>query len=193
MSDGADPDRSGGSEGDVDPDVSTVPAPVRRHLIVLGLALVGLVVGIVLVLTGRSDQGTGTPPATTTATVAAPLLEDLGSVSSRAAAIALLERLDPTNLVAGAPTTRRTTSSVRSAPGVELTEAGLQRCQGAIAQQTTDRSLGKRIASGRLQVGRSAAFVVSYELPASGSSAAARRIVLVDARTCRVLGAVQHP
>lgn len=191
MNDRTGPVRSEGSDAGVGQHEPTGSPQVRRHLVVLGLAVVGLVVGIILVVTGRSDEGT--PPSTTTATLAAPLLQDLGSVTDRAAALALLERLDPTDLTAGAPTTRETATSVGSAPGVELTEAGLQRCQGAIVQQTTDRSLGARIASGRLQIGRTAAFVVSFELPASGSSPAARRIVLVDARTCRVLGAVQHP
>lgn len=166
----------------------------RRHLIVLGIAVVGIAIGATLVVTGRNSPDQST--ATTVATARSPLLRSLGEVADQQAAKALLAGLDPETLEPGAPSGPGDPSTTGSTGTVgnrnDLTEAGLQRCQQAIAQQSTDRSLGSRLAAGRLQVGRKSAFVVSYALPASGSSPAGGRLVLVDAQNCRVLGAVDR-
>ena len=168
-------------------------SPVRRHFLVLGIAVLGLILGIVLVVTGRDDH-TSTP-ATTVTYPSGPLLDDLGVVTNLTAAKALVGSLDPSTLRPSKPSP---TSSTRSATtsslvgGVDLTSAGLKRCSGAIAQQNVDRSLGKSSAAARLVVGAKPTFVVSYALPASGSLPAGTRMLIVDARTCRVLGAVQH-
>lgn len=189
---------------DVDPaDDTTGAAPRtslgaptrRRHLIVLGIAVVGIAIGATLVVTGRNSPEQSTP--TTVATARSPLLRSLGGVADEKAAKALLADLDPKTLEPGAPSKPVDPSTTGSTEPVgndrkNLTEAGLQRCQQAIAQQSTDRSLGSRLAAGRLQVGEKWAFVVSYALPASGSSPAGGRLVLVDAQNCRVLGAVDR-
>jgi hypothetical protein len=188
-SDGVDP-------ADGTPAATRPPAWVgsrRRHLTVLGIAVVGIVIGTTLVVTGRNSPERAT--ATTVVTVRGPLLPDLGEVPDQTAAKALLGHLDPHTLAPTATTAdgpSTTGSTGTTARGPDLSEAGLQRCQQAIAQQSTDRSLGSRLAAGRLQVGRQPTFVVSYDLPASGSDPAGARLVLVDARTCRVLGAVDH-
>lgn len=170
------------------------PAPTRRHLAVLALAVVGLIVGITLVITGR-DRPQSPKSSAPVSTVASPLLPDLGAVADDTAAHKLLEQLDPATLrrVGAAP--QSSGSAPVPAPpsgGVSLTEAGLQRCQVAVVQQNTDRSLGSRLAGSRLMMGTTPAFVVSFAVPASGSSPRGTRILLVDARTCRVLGAVDH-
>jgi hypothetical protein len=163
----------------------------RRHLVVLAIALVGFVVGITLVVTGRESNEQ--PSSTTTAVAHGPLLPSLGSTTDESGAKKLVETLDPQTLglVDGHPTGSSTSAPAVPA-GLDLTMSGLQRCQGAVAQQNRDRSLGTRLAAARLRIGSRPSFVVSYALPASGSAPAATRVFIVDARTCRVLGAVDH-
>ncbi len=177
-----------------EPERSGLSPRTRRHLLVLGVAVVGIVVGVVLVLTGRdqAEQASPTDPVVTTTAVDRPLLPSLGSVADEDAAMVLLEGLDPETLAAPEGEAPSSTAPSTTAGGVDLSEAGLQRCQQAVAQQNTDRSLGEQRAAGRLQVGHTPSFVVTYALPASGTSPAGLRVVLVDARTCRVLGAVEH-
>lgn len=177
--------------------MSDVQAPVRsphrRHLVVLAIAVVGLIVGVTLVVTGRRSPSV-TVSSTTPPTVAPePLLPSLGATTDESAAKALIATLDPATLGLDAPGADGSTTTAPTGPrGVQLTATGLQRCQQAITQQNTDRSLGSRLAAGWLRFGGDVGFVVSYALPASGTSPAGERIVLVDARTCRVLGAVDH-
>lgn len=188
------------------------PAPVgrsraSRHLLVLLIACIGLLVGGVLVVSGRSSSDTRPSSTTVPTTEPGALLPSLGVVPDLETAKALLTRLDPKTLrpaptpssSAASPTSidspanPPTTSTSPSAnPGAEATEAGVRRCEVAIQQQTTDRSLGDRLAAARLQVATTTDLVVSYSLPASGKSPAASRVLLVDARSCRVLAAVQH-
>ena len=171
--------------------------PVKRHLLALALGVLALIVGIVLVVTGReSSTPTRSPSISATPTVVrtGPLLRSLGSVADRKAALVLLRTLDPDTLdpPGGGSTPASSTSVPADSSAVNATAAGVQRCTQAIDQQTRDRALGRRTAEARLQVGESTAFVLSYQLPASGSSPAGTRLVLVDARTCRILGAVDH-
>ncbi len=163
----------------------------RRHLMVLVVAVVGFVVGITLVVTGRESNER--PPSTTAAVARGPLLPSLGSATDQSAAKTLVETLDPKTLglVDGHPS-GPSTSPPAVPEGVDLTTSGLQRCQGAVAQQNRDRSLGTRLAAARLRIGDRPSFVVSFALPASGSAPAGTRVFIVDARTCRVLGAVDH-
>lgn len=180
--------------GDERPTTRRAPSS-RRHLLVLGIAVLGIVIGATLVVTGRTSPNQAT--STTTSVVRGPLLPSLGAVADQAAAKSLMGDLDPATLAptdpadSARPTTTGSTGTT-VVEGVDLTEAGLQRCQQAISQQSTDRSLGARLAASRLLVGRKPTFVVSYELPASGSDPAGGRLVLVDARTCRVLAAIDH-
>ncbi|HET8931759.1 MAG TPA: hypothetical protein VFN21_13945 [Acidimicrobiales bacterium] len=191
MSDPLDPDPMGDPSTQARRPTRSAPSS-RRHLIVLGIAVAGIVIGATLVITGRTSPEQAT--STTTATTQAALLPNLGAVADQAAAKTLMGDLDPKTLGPADPADPAlptTTGSSASPPnGVDLSEAGLQRCQQAIAQQSTDRSLGTRSAASRLLVDRKPTFVVSYELPASGSDRAGDRLVLVDARTCRVLAAI---
>jgi len=181
------------AETDRDGARARPPSATRRHLIVLAIALVGFVVGVTLVVTGRAS--TERPSSTTSVATAprGPLLPDLGAVADQRAATALVAELDPRTLrPEGGASTGSSTSPSSVPDGLDLTSNGLQRCQGAIAQQNPDRSLGERLAAARLTVDDKATFVVSYGLPASGKAAAGTRVVIVDARTCRVVGAVDH-
>lgn len=181
-----------GDEAASHPDVAA-PAtgrPIRRHLIVFGILVIFFVIGVFLVIDGRSDQTTTSPPPTVTTVPAASLVTDLGVVADEDAARSLVAGLDPSNLEPGGEPP--TTPGVTVPPGVNLSESGLQRCQTAIVQQNTDRSLGDRLAVARLMVGGTPTFVVSYELPPSGVDPAGERVVVVDARTCRILTAVEH-
>lgn len=200
-------DPSTASIDESEPGASTVEGRPRtgRHLLVLLIAGIGLLVGGALVLTGRS-----TPHARPAATTVPPttrvdsLLPSLGVVPDLPAAKALLKRLDPRSLRPGPASTSslgpdRTTSTtsgssttLTEAPDVQATQAGIRRCLMPIRQQTTDRSLGAQIAAARLQVGVTTGLVVAYALPASGENPAAIRVVLVDARSCRILAAIQH-
>lgn len=182
----------------------------RRHLVVLVLAVVGIAIGGALVIGGRpSSTGTPSKRATHGTSATGTLLPSLGVVPDLAAAKALLNRLDPRSLRpdpnatttsrpgSTAPSSSSTSSGVDpsaapAGPGPEATQAGIRRCQQPIEQQTTDRSLGSRLAAARLQVGVATDLVVSYSLPASGNDPAATRVLLVGARSCRVLAAVQH-
>lgn len=166
--------------------------PVRRHLMVLGVGVLGLIIGIVLVLTGRSDSPDTADPDPVSSAAPGPLLTDLGVVDDEDAARVLIGGLDPTSLEPGGEDPTTTGESTTTVDGVDLSEAGVQRCQQAVVQQNTDRSLGDRLAAARLVVEDTPALVVSYELPASGSDPAGERVVVVDARTCRVLTAVEH-
>ncbi len=182
----ADHDRTGRP-----PRAQTRPrSRLRRHVIVLVIAILGLGVGIALVVAGRHTSTTSTTPEPTTRRE--PLLRSLGAVPNRAAALALVRGLDPRTLTVTSSVTTTGPGTSVDERGVEATEAGVQRCQQAVAQQNTDRSLGDRLAAARLQVGDKTTFVLSYALPASGSDPAGIRVVLTDAQTCRVLGAVQH-
>lgn len=182
--------RSDGSNGPEEAPRARSTPPIRRHLVVLALAVVAIVVGSVLVVTGR-DDGRGTSEATAT-TVRGPLLRSLGSWPDEAAAERFVASIDATTLRPTGTASTVAPATDGADASVDLSAAGLQRCGQAITQQNTDRSLGVQLASARLVVGDTPAFVVSYALPASGDDTAATRIMLVDARTCRVLGAVQH-
>lgn len=189
--------------------VTTGRSQTRRHLLVLVVAVVGLAIGGGLVISGRSSSNPrSSERSTTNTTVVGDLLPNLGVVPDLAAAKELLYRLDPHSLRPDPNATTKTGSSSISAtttgargpgatsdpvrPGQEATRAGIRRCQQAIEQQTTDRSLGAQLAAARLQVGVTTYLVVSYALPASGTDPAAVRVVLVGGRSCRVLTAVQH-
>lgn len=183
--DGAEPGQDAPARGPATP-------PIRRHLVVLAVAVIGIVVGSILVLSGRHSDETTTSTAPATTTTARPL-ENLGSVADEAAATRLIGTLDPTTLEPrpSASTTTGDDTTVSVPQGVDVSQAGFQRCGGAIAQQNVDRSLGTSSARKWLLVGDTAAFVVSYRMPASGSLPATTRVLLVDARTCRVMGAVE--
>ncbi len=173
------------------------PVPFKRHLMVLALGVLALIVGIVLVVTGRDPSTPTRSPSTgavPTVVRTGPLLRSLGSVADRKAALDLLRTLDPNTLdpPGGGSTVASSTSVPADSSAVDATAAGVQRCAQAVDQQTRDRALGRRAAEARLTIGPSTAFVLSYQLPASGSSPAGTRLVLVDARTCRILGAVDH-
>ena len=184
----------------------TSRSQTRRHLLVLLVAVVGLAIGGGLVISGRSPSDTRSTDRTTTSTNSGEaLLPSLGVVPDLAAAKVLLNRLDPRTLrpdknvttTSGPSSTTPTSASATSAAGSPPTPgeaplAGLRRCQRPITQQTTDRSLGDQLAAARLQVGVATDLVVSYALPASGSDPAGSRVLLVSARSCRVLAAVQH-
>lgn len=195
MNGSEEPDRADRTGGDT-PGTGPPGPPIRRHLIVLGIGVVGLVVGIVLVLTGRSSsEPSRSHPDSGSVASAGPLLPDLGSVADDDAARTLVGGLDPNTLEPdGAPASTATATSGGSLPAsdVDLTETGVQRCQQAIAQQNPDRSLGRRLAAARLVVDHTPTLVVSYELPASGADPAGLRVVVADARTCRILTAVEH-
>ncbi len=177
------------------PPRSGTRPPVRRHLVVLGIGVAALILGIVLVVTGRSSSSD--PPDTVVAdtTVASdaatgPLLPDLGTVGDDHAARALVGDLDPAELGAGGVPAGA--DPAPTVPGVDLTMAGVQRCGQAITQQNADRSLGDPLDAARLVVGDTPTLVVSYAMPASGDLPAADRVLVVDARTCRILTAVEH-
>ncbi|MBS1848712.1 MAG: hypothetical protein JST73_10585 [Actinobacteria bacterium] len=195
--DDATPTDTTGATDDATATGVVAPDPtVRRHLVVLAIAVIGIVVGSVLVVTGRT-RPVPTTATTTATTLASPRLPDLGSVADRDAAKRLVETLDPVTLRvrAGAPTTSSPapspTVSVPTGDEMYRTIAGLERCQGAIVQQNTDRSLGERHAQASLVVGGTPTIVASYALPASASSPSATRVLIVDARTCRILAAIQ--
>lgn len=186
-----DPDETDGPD-DTDGKVSRRAAPPIRHqLIVLGICIVGLIVGIVLLVTGRSSSDAPRTAPEPSAVSHGPLLPDLGVVADEEAARTLIGDLDPAELRLGDAATA-TSPPDTTASAADLSAAGLQRCQGAIAQQTSDRSLGDQLAAARLVVGSTPAFVVSYTLPASGERPAGQRVVVADAMTCRILAAVDH-
>ena len=173
----------------------------RRHLLVLGVLIVALISGAILVLTGRNPSSTA--PATT---MASPLLRSLGAVASTDSARALVAKLDPATLASGVSASA-TTSSDPSGSGSTMpaaststtrrtkarpapTEASASRCTTPLQQQTTDRSLGSRLAAASLDVANQWALVVSYRLPASGKEPVGTRIIVADALSCRVLLAI---
>lgn len=179
--------------GDDHAPISAAPnlPPYRRHFLVLGVAIIGLVVGIVLVQSGRHSSPHVSPATTVvppTTLRKGPLLVSLGAVSDLPAAQALLRSLDPETLD---PKTPVTPDTAPIPSDVDLTESGIGRCSNAIDRQTTDRTLGTTLARRRLRIGTTQAFVISYAVPASGSLPKGVRVLIVDARSCRILAAVQ--
>ena len=152
-----------------------------RHLLVLGVLIVALIGGGILVVTGRNRPSTA--PATT---MASPLLRSLGTVASADSARTLVAKLNPVTLAAKVSPSTADSAHARPAP----TEASVARCTTPLQQQTTDRTLGGRLAAASLDVAGQWALVVSYRLPASGKKPAGTRMIVADALSCRALLAI---
>ncbi len=165
------------SETKVEPEAHRAGPLPWRHIGMLVIALVGLVVGAYLVLHGRSVSRVNNPSSSTT--LVEQSLASLGQVATITEAKQLVRRLNLVTL----PATDGLDSNV--------TEANVKRCDGAIQQQATDRTLGQRGVARQLRVGRIDALVVSYAMPASGKSPKGTRAVIADSKTCRVLAAVE--
>lgn len=170
----------------------------RGRLAILAALVVAALVGVVLVVGDRTPSTTATTSTTTVPASASAALLDLGTVPDEQAARQLLSTLDPSTLrprttsSSSTPTSSRSPSSTTLPAGddLPLTEQRVRKCASAIGPQNVDRSLGAGLAAARVRVGRLERLVVSYALPASGSDPATRRILLVDATSCRVLLAV---
>ena len=177
------------------PSGSSRPS-TRRHLMVLGVLLLAFVAGVTLVVTGRSTPKAA-PPATS---APSPPLTWLGSFPSSEAATHALGTLDPITLGPHAPsvapgtsTTDTTKPGTESASGPRPTRAEAKRCAISVQMQSADRNLGDLHASIGLAVGRTMLLAQSFALPASGKDTGGTRVMVSDARSCKVQFAFDVP
>lgn len=165
------------SETKDEPDAQRGGPLPWRHIAMLVIAIVGLAVGSFLVTSGRSVPRVNTSSSSTT--LVQQTLASLGQVATITQAKKLVRRLNLATL------------PVPDGLESNVTEANVKRCDGAIQQQATDRTLGQRGVARQLRVGRVDALVVSYAMPASGKNPKGTRVVIADSKTCRVLAAIQ--
>ena len=166
-------------------------ASTRQQIFVLIALSLAAAVGIVLVVTGRTPAEK--PPSVT---VTSPKLRSIGAVRDVEVARKTVAALDPTTLRAPdstnatvPPTSTTIAATAKSRPG-QPTEADRDRCVRTTQQQSSDRTLGKGLASAAMEISSSWALVLSFAMPASGNDPAGNRIIVSDAASCRVLFAI---
>lgn len=179
------------------PDAHRPSAPGGRW-VVPSLLAVGLVVAVLLIVTGRGSDDTAGPLPTTTATPAGQPLPWLGTLPDNDALLRALRGRDTRTL--SPRTTPPDTASPASPPASTSepvpadapTSRDAQRCDRGITKTSTD-PLGAPTAAIGANLAGSPVLVTTYEVLASVDHPAGLRIFVVDPRSCRVLTAIDQP
>ncbi len=182
----------------------------RRWMVPLVL-IVGLVVAVTLIITGRSSDNARVAPVGSTSSTSEPRrgspLRWLGTFSDETALRDGLRTLNPRTLL---PLDGHATSTAPAT--ATLTDRDAQRCAKGITMTSTD-PLGSALASAAAALPAGPVLVTSYQVlapsePAQDGSLVptpsttpsstpptviATRMFVVDAASCRVITAVNYP